>query len=176
MNAIIKYRKYFWTASWVLAGLIFGFILVYKKNNIDVTSAFLWASAYFVLGGLAGFTFGVPKIISLNDQLGGLRTQSPKQNSIQENTNLTEISDWLTKIVIGASLVQLREIPGFIMRVATRMAKGMTNNSMQIESANVFCAAIIIFFTTFGFVSGYLIMRLVISELLLDTADEEGKE
>jgi hypothetical protein len=179
MNTFIKYRKYFWTTVWVLGGLGFGLTLVAYKNNVEVSSAFLWAMAYFILGALAGFTFGVPKIISLNDQMsalqvGTLATQTSQRNAIQENTNLTQISDWLTKIIIGAGLVQLRDIPFFIMRVAKRMALGMAENATKIESVNVFCAAIIIFFTTFGFASGYIIMRLIISELLLDASDEEN--
>lgn len=179
MNTFTKYRKYFWTTVWVLGGLAFGLTLVAYKNNVEVSSAFLWAMAYFILGGLAGFTFGVPKIISLNDQMsalqvGTLATQTSQRNAIQENTNLTQISDWLTKIIIGAGLVQLRDIPGFVMRVARRMALGMAENPIKIESINVFCAAIIIFFTTFGFASGYIIMRLIISELLLDASDEEN--
>lgn len=177
MDTVIKYRKYFWTTAWVLGGLSFGLTLVAYKNDVEVSSAFLWAMAYFILGGLGGFTFGVPKIISLNDQIGALQisklsSQTSQRNAIQENTNLTQISDWLTKIIIGAGLVQLRDIPGFVMRVARKMALGMAENPVKIESVNVFCAAIIIFFTTFGFASGYIIMRLIISELLLDAPDD----
>ena len=92
---------------------------------------------------------------------------------VQENTNLTQVSDWLTKVIIGAGLVQLKEIPPFIMKVATRMGRGISCHPDKITSADpaiILCAGIMIYFLSWGFASGYLIMRLIIAELL---ADEE---
>jgi len=39
------------------------------------------------------------------------------------NTNLEQISDWLTKILVGVGLTQLREIPGQVQRLATQCSR-----------------------------------------------------
>jgi len=66
----------------------------------------------------------------------------------QENTNLTQISDWLTKILIGASLVELKEIPKFVYHVARVMGTGINNSHYLKEAASTTCAAIILYFVT----------------------------
>jgi hypothetical protein len=53
------------TALWVLAGLILGLVSIILFNfftaHLNIGTACVWSFAYFVLGGLAGFIFGVPK-------------------------------------------------------------------------------------------------------------------
>jgi hypothetical protein len=195
-----KYRTYFWTAAWVIAGLTIGFIFILIFNiddeHIKIGSALLWAAGYFVLGGLAGFIFGVPRIVTSSTSPASPPAAVPPvvppvvppavqpaaavpsptpvslaKKIIQENTNLTQVSDWLTKVIIGAGLVQLKEIPGYVLKVATKMGYGITLHPEKFTSADpaiILCAAIIIYFLTWGFVCGYLIMRLIISALLAD--------
>jgi uncharacterized membrane protein len=120
-----------------------------------------------MVGALVGFIFSVPKIISDS----GIPASSISKNKIEENTNLTQISDWLTKILIGAGLVQLKEIPIFIGRVSRYMAMGIRQQNLPIytnDSATIISTGIIIFFLTFGFIGGYLIMRLVLIEQFQD--------
>ena len=173
-----------YTAIWLLTGLTVGLvsILLYYlfQNRLNLGGAFVWCFAYFVLGALAGFIFGVPKIVSNNTTvhtLGEIAAMADapdkkaRKNIIQENTNLTQISDWLTKVIIGAGLVQLKEIPGFIVGVSKKMARGISVETLKpenLDSLTVLSGGIIVYFITWGFVSGYLVMRLVISELLSD--------
>jgi hypothetical protein len=172
------------TALWVLAGLVLGLgaITLFDvfTGHLNIGTAYVWSFAFFVLGGLAGFIFGVPKIVTSNgthsSTLGEISQMAApekkaKKNIIQENTNLTQISDWLTKVIIGAGLVQLKEIPGFIISVSRKMAKGMHIGAFRPEDLDIFTVlsgGIVVYFITWGFVSGYLVMRLVISELLKD--------
>ena len=171
-NSSSPFLKFFWTSVWVITGLIVGIATVWicaAKNNYSVSVSLLWSMAYFVLGGLAGFVFGVPKIIT--DNTTGNQntiTATGLKKIIQENTNLTQISDWLTKVIIGVGLVELKQIPPFILNVAKHMAAGLVDNNIAIQNGIIFCAAIIIFFCVWGFVCGYLIMRLVITELLAE--------
>ena len=174
------------TAIWVMTGLIFGLISIILFNcwahALNIGTAYLWALAYFVLGGLGGFIFGVPKIVANNNassttlrDLSALPADSSEKNArkniIQENTNLTQISDWLTKVIIGAGLVDLKQIPHFIVETAKKMARGISAVALKpenMDSLTVLSGGIIVYFLVWGFVSGYLVMRLVISSLLSD--------
>jgi hypothetical protein len=66
----------------------------------------LWSGACLFAGALVGFLFGIPKT-----------TQDPKAASgtveVQQkvNTNLEDISDWMTKIFVGLGLSQIAKIP-----------------------------------------------------------------
>ena len=92
----------------------------------------------------------------------------------QENTNLTQISDWLTKVLIGAGLVQLREIPHLIYHVAQVTGKGIARATVLNDAATISCAAIIMYFITWGFISGYLVMKLVLTEQFAIITDSQN--
>jgi hypothetical protein len=165
-----SFKKYAWTSAWVIVGLLVGIIIVLCFSycqNLCSSAGLLWSFAYFFAGGLAGFIFGVPKIINADPQNQTVQEIGVKR-IIQENTNLTQISDWLTKVIIGVGLVEMKEIPGFIMKVAKRMGQGIVGSS-HFSSVDIFCAGIILYFSVWGFISGYLVMRIVIAELLAET-------
>jgi hypothetical protein len=175
-------QKFFWTGLWFLVG--FGIILIpifigASTGKIIFSSSFLWAFACLLSGALLGFIFGVPTIISNSPGSGQqASTGSPltkdeieKNNKIvQANTNLTQISDWLTKVMVGAGLVQLSKIPHFIKEISTEMAKGIEISIKQIDVdfATLFSGGIIILFSTYGFVFGYLIMRIILTEIFAE--------
>src|SRR5215204_5036319 len=62
----------------------------------------LWAASTWVSGGFLGFLFAIPQSASRN--AGDVFSSSAAYRS---NSNLEEISDWLTKILVGLGLVQL---------------------------------------------------------------------
>ena len=160
--------RYQWTSGWLVGGILVGIaceIWLSYERNLNIGLLLLWSMAYLVIGGLLGFIFSVPKINT------DISTTSCFQNRIQENTNLTQISDWLTKILIGAGLVQLHQIPSFIHHVAKVMGRGiqMTYYVPKDNSATMICAAIILFFLTWGFICGYLVMKLVLTHQFLST-------
>lgn len=173
----LRFHKYLWTSINLLAGLIIGVILVSVfsySQKINAASPLLWAFAYFVIGSLLGFIFSVPKIISDNSTPPNVSVAEQKTylKKVEENTNLTQISDWLTKILIGAGLVQLKEAPAFILKIAKVMAQGMRTVSSKVETIDAFTimsAGIILFFLTWGFISGYIVMKLILTEQFVDT-------
>src|ERR1700730_13401118 len=65
--------------------------------------ATLCSSACMALGWAVGFLFGVPRVGS-----------TPASTRI--NTNLEQISDWLTKILVGVGLTQLHKLPTALRR------------------------------------------------------------
>jgi hypothetical protein len=83
--------------------IVFGIIFLLLHNGLTAIAgtSLLWALACLVVGAALGFLFGVPKIYQNSLPPGG--SDSKISNTIsafyqqQVNTNLTEISDWLTK-------------------------------------------------------------------------------
>ena len=71
--------------------------------------AILVGATGFTVGGLLGFLFGVPRVSAAtsNDTAG---ENAAGQSVVQSNTNLEEVSDWLTKIVVGVSLVEFGKV------------------------------------------------------------------
>ncbi|MFO0126287.1 MAG: hypothetical protein ACK54J_03520, partial [Pseudanabaena sp.] len=68
------------------------------------------SGASFVLGFLIGFLFGVPRTVESNDPT----LTKNSQTRVHANTNLEQISDWLTKILVGVGLTQIMPILSFL--------------------------------------------------------------
>jgi len=117
------------------------------------------ATASMVVGGMLGFLFGIPHT-SQGDQPSMPRTdESPRDDSgidYKVNTNLEQISDWLTKILVGVGLTQLTTLPGNLQQVATHVATGLGG----APSAIAFAGALLVVFNVCGFLLSYLWTRL----------------
>ena len=70
----------------------------------------LIAGATFISGVLLGYLFGL-RPTEPAQSAGQAATRAPQ-------TNLVEIADWLTKIILGAGLVQLTRLPTPIWKFA----------------------------------------------------------
>lgn len=70
------------------------------------------------------------------------------------NTNLEQISDWLTKILVGVGLIQIKEIKNAVSGAAVYIAQGIG------EQHRTFAAALVVYFSVIGFLNGYLLTRL----------------
>jgi hypothetical protein len=151
-----------WLYSWLILGLLFLYILS-DSSRSNFGYVILWALAYFILGVLVGFIFSIPKEATS-------RTPNPSATDNRKSfkNNLTEISDWLTKVVIGAGLVELKQIPPYIMRIAEKM-------SVDLHMGRTLCAALIVYYLCCGLIFGYLIMQLVLWEIIYKISDEINK-
>jgi hypothetical protein len=90
--------------------------------------------------------------------------QGEATNYRQEvNTNLTEISDWLTKIIVGLGLINLGQIPTYLDRMASSLAGGLSPAAAQAQKG--FAFGLITCFSVFGFLSGYIYTRVFLSVL-----------
>jgi hypothetical protein len=83
------------------------------------------------------------------------------------NTNLEEISDWLTKIIVGLGLIELRQMPAKLDQLAGVVEQSMAPNATRHSVA----VAVIISFSLLGFLFGYLITRLYIQGALSRAED-----
>lgn len=103
------------------------------------------AGAAWGCGAVLGFLFGVPRLRSAT----GATTSGNSQ--FTPNTNLEQISDWLTKIIVGATLVQLNPV---IVRIQTTAE--VIGASIGAAHAAPVSGATMIYFFTAGFMWGYL--------------------
>jgi hypothetical protein len=71
------------------------------------------------------------------------------------NTNLEEISDWLTKIIVGVSLVEMQKAQTTLQEAAAFIAQ-----SLGGPSETSFAYGLMIYFSVSGFLGSYLLTRL----------------
>jgi hypothetical protein len=119
---------------------------------------FAAAAASLIVGALVGFLFGFPRT-----------SENPGSTSLlTTNTNLDQISDWLTKILVGLGLVQFGKIIHGINDLATSLAPGLGEGS----GAQPFAFGLLVYAAVDGFLLGYLWARTVASSLFLSAAEE----
>jgi len=157
--------------------VIIGFIIVlvydgfHKFDGVPV--ALLWAFPCIASGGITGFLFGVPRVVPLDLESAGTTSGTVINSNnarLSVNTNIEQISDWLTKIIVGLGLVNLGKIPGYLDRTANSLALAL--GPAYGKGPHAFALALIIYFSIVGFISGYLLTRLYISRLIV-SADNQ---
>lgn len=85
--------------------------------------------------------------------------------TIASTPNLEQISDWLTKIIVGLTLVNLGNIPGHFEVWVGRIAPGLQIGEGNLPVDGVFAGGVMVYFLVLGFLSGYIITRTQISSL-----------
>ena len=110
-----------------------GMFLVYsQERGGKPLTAVLWALAYFTVGATIGFLFGIPRVLqqdvtpARSSDAGAAPSVTSATYNLRVNTNLEQISDWLTKIFVGLGLVELQRVPDHLNRAATFIAFGLT--------------------------------------------------
>ncbi|WP_395294891.1 hypothetical protein ACF9IK_16115 [Kitasatospora hibisci] len=119
------------------------------------------AGASTVLGGGLGFLFGVPRV------RGGGGPGGEAHGSYAPNTNLEQVSDWLTKVLLGVGLTQLGSLGERMHELGSALAPALGGE----EGAVPFAAALVLYFLVLGFLAGWLVTRLALPRVLSD-ADE----
>ncbi len=91
------------------------------------------------------------------------------------NTNLEQISDWLTKIIVGVSLVELPSIRKQFGDLAIFFGDGFSvcSGNCVDKSAPVIAAVIIVYGISAGFLAGYLFTRMFLPGAFI-RADNEA--
>ena len=73
------------------------------------------AAASAAIGAVIGFIFGIPRVLDAASRVAvanAVGRQTDGKAVFAVNTNLEKVSDWLTTLLIGATLVQIGSIPG----------------------------------------------------------------
>jgi hypothetical protein len=141
----------------VLLGLIIlGGVFVGWQDAAPWRITLLLAAACLSLGALVGFLFGIPKILQGTPSSGSTSQYMP-------NTSLEEISDWLTKIIVGLGLVELKNIPSNIQQTAEYIAGKIASSQSEVGDAISLISSILIYFPIVGFIGSYLITRMYLA-------------
>lgn len=104
--------------------------------------------AALIVGGLIGFLFGVPRSAGSN---------SENNAEFQPNTNLEQISDWLTKVLVGVGLTQIATLPDQMGRLGAFLSPALGNS----EGGVAFGVATTLYFSACGFFVAYIWARAV---------------
>ncbi|WP_421439511.1 tetratricopeptide repeat protein [Agrobacterium tumefaciens] len=108
----------------------FPFILRY----LSVASMVAVAAAS--LGGVLGFLFGIPRLLqkyAASGDDGALEAGAKRETDpfFMTNTSLEEVSDWLTKIIIGIGLVQFNNIIEYLHTSSVYVAVFIENKGFN---------------------------------------------
>ena len=117
-----------------------------------LTTFILIGGASYISGGLIGFLFGIPK---------QKITDEPSLQRVEyvPNTNLEQISDWFTKIVVGVGLINMKEIANWIGEIS----KSLAGSEMGLTGdPTTFTSSLIVYFICCGFLNGYLAARIIL--------------
>lgn len=148
-------------------GIIVIFAYQYPSNSQKVSVGmigFSLAFAALIIGYFIGFIFGLPRINphgshsvesnSYSDTLS--EEESTKRSLYSENSNLENISDWLSKILVGIGLIQLTQVPAYLQQFSDFLEPALSGRQIN---AGIFGTSVVIFCLLDGFLIGYLWTR-----------------
>ena len=195
----------------LLAGLLAVLAGAVLPPYYHAVPALLWSLGFCVSGMLLGFLFGIPRSLpsgTVNvappDERANGKGQPPDEppaanaetaagtpsntlflgtpTPMEINSNLVEVSDWLTKIIVGVGLIELKSLPGSARSMTAFIAPSLATNT---PTAMAVVGGIMLFFSVHGFLIGYLLTRIYLS-IMIKRADslvknesvrlESGKE
>lgn len=156
---ILIYGLSFWSGKPDYTGFT-EFVAIFSKGS-------LLALAFASIGALFGFVFGIPitqgsaeaKVPEGQGKAGG--TEPGRQPYQRTNTSVEQISDWLTKILVGVGLTQLQSIPDKLSALGAHFAPAFGGSSAVP-------LVIILNFSICGFFAGYLLTRLFLEKAFDD--------
>lgn len=131
----------------------------------------LTAGASLAAGALLGFLFGVPKSQSTPSASSGETAATGSAattggGQFGANTNLEQISDWLTKTIVGVSLVELSKVPPLLNKLAEYVAAGMSDSTPHSKAVVL---VILVYFVSAGFLTSYLWTRMELTRAFNDS-------
>ena len=141
-------------------------VAVYAFSTLGPHSTYLGVGvltslAAFVAGCFVGFLFGIPRAVSSGELRQNQSAASAAGSSgLGASTNLAEVSDWLTKLVLGAGLVELTRLGGPVGRLIDDIAAGLHSSgasAASVQAAKVMAGAIIFGYLIMGLLNGYIV-------------------
>lgn len=101
---------------------------------------------------------GAPSAVSGGAPVGSLSTGQAPRGRFSPSTNLAEVSDWLTKLLLGAGLVGLTHLGGPAGGLIDAVARGLQRPDVSTDGpAQLMAGALLLAYGTLGFLSGYVV-------------------
>lgn len=156
------------------------------------TASMIWSLAAVLSGGSVGFLFGIPRsrtgksLVPASPTPAPPTTTSPTTSDTQpldateapptppdagtqqivstgNETAIEQISDWLTKIIVGVGLTNLRDLPGQLNTVGKYVATSIDPNGPINIGLGL---GIVIYFAVLGVITGYLMTQIFLLNLV----------
>jgi hypothetical protein len=155
-------------AFFLSSGLVLALLAWSRSSATLLFTELIVAAAALSVGGLLGFLFGMPrgriKEVSSDEQ-----PRTDASIDYQPSNNLEQISDWLTKILIGVGLVELKELVG-ILRAIGQAVEGSFAGALT--GTIVITQAVLVMFVVLGFYVSFLWTRIYYGPLQTLTDNE----
>lgn len=125
------------------------------KHNLSealtvVVSGLFLAGASTLSGGIVGFLFGVPR--RQQSRREGTASGGNSGYLYRPNTNLEQVSDWLTKMIIGIGLTQIPNIVDFFKQVGSYCGPAFGERPY----GEIIATSVVIHYVLVGFLLGFL--------------------
>jgi hypothetical protein len=155
-----------------LLGQIQGWLFLIIQVVRAIGGVLLLCLAAGLVGALLGFLFGIPRPMSAAEAPPAAAGGAPRPSAASSreaarawelSTNLTQISDWLTKIIVGVGLVEAKTGSTAFLAYTDLAASWLFN--MRHGSPAVIPAALI-GGAIFGFLFAYLYTELIVARLI----------
>lgn len=178
-NFVVRHqRRLAWIALVFVGAALFGAVLasgpVVKVVGVGSRSLgilLLTAVAAGAGGAGLGFLFGIPRVLTSEDSAtkrpsNDVTGSSAEPNAQQverlmgSNSNLEQVSDWLTKIIVGVGLVELHKVNDLLLAFRQSVAEYVPPTDVITPLA---AAMLLVFSCIIGFIWMYLETRLILS-------------
>lgn len=145
-------------ALWAGIAMVCLLPLHFPANNSEKSVLFIFsrigcglliAGASLSAGGFLGFIFGIPNLLQSQASSGS------RSAILKYNDNLVQISDWLTKIIVGVSLTQIGAIPGKVKSLGECLKWNFGGDDWGRNAS----LAVVFYFFLFGFLMIYFWTR-----------------
>lgn len=161
---LLRQTRPFWFTMSVLISLGFiialsGYFLTGSGSRMGLVYTIL-ALACLSAGGIVGFLFGIPNSNQAKRNLAEMAPAGAAPNTDQPSTNLEQVSDWLTKIIIGVGLVEWSRLRNTLVAAGNLVSKETGSRPDYTGGSVVVPQLLIVVFGVLGFACGYIWTRL----------------
>ena len=154
-------------AGYLLAICSVGTIVLFTVGGTSgqrIGLSILILAASVAVGAVAGFLFGVPKSVAVKSQEddGGKKVIQ----RYQPNSNLEQVSDWLTKIIIGVGLIEIRQLAAVLGSLGVRLGQDFGDPAGKPGVGATYSLTLVVGGTLIAFLFVYMWVRTRFSEVL----------
>ena len=103
----------------------------------------------------------------------GIAVSGDTGNTSGSTSNLEQVADWVTKLLLGGGLTQMQRIPPKIWQWSRMVAIGILRDTPRpaetlIEAHQAFAAGLMVYGFILGFFAGFLITKLQLGNAIAD--------
>lgn len=118
------------------------------KHFLYFAVGMIAGSASFLAACLVGFLFGIPRVVTSDTRTAAKGQRLP-------SSNLAAVSDWLTKLLLGAVLVSLARLGSLAAKTNDHLASALGMSNSPTFSASITAASVLIVFGATGMLISY---------------------